>query len=615
MKRGIKQFKLNIYESLIILFVFSLILTCIAFIIQPNPITESLECINKNPIIILHNFFPIFLGGLFIFFLFGSISTSILSTSWIIILLSIINRFKILIRQEPFLPADLGLFKEGIMSFKISEYNIGLIFMIAIIGIILSILLILLIRSDKLNIYVRISGVIITLLCTFILNQTVYSDKQIYSSLYVKGTDCFQVNHYNSKGFSYCFWYFINSNKIEKPEGYSIEKAEALIKEYKNIENNFNKGEINVILIMGEAFTDICNNKNFVFDENNYPLENFEKLKLDGLNGYIITPNFGGGTANTEFDVLTGLCTKYINENASSFWYVRKPIDSLVSNLKENGYKAIAIHPGYSWFYNRQNVYEHLGFDEFIHKAYFNQDEMKGNFISEKATIDKVIDTFEKHHVNSNNPLFIHCVTLQNHYPYKNKYYGTTQNFDTDKILTEEEINTISNYFKGLKDADLELKRLTDNLNLSNEPVILMYFGDHLPSFSGGVELYQKIGYPIDINGTIEERQNMSKVPFLIWQNNACKEILDLQTNVDDVDIFNGMVIDANYLGGIFLKLIGYKNLSPIFEYSYELCSDLLVKTCSNNFKTSIGYTEYQSEELGKELLNYKIMQYYLLTE
>ncbi|PAB61123.1 LTA synthase family protein [Anaeromicrobium sediminis] len=615
MLRGIRQFKLNIYLSLIILFLVSLILTCVAFILQPNSITEILECIEKNPIIVLYNFFPILLGELFIFFLLGSISISILSTSWIIILSSIINQYKILIRQEPFLPADLGLYKEAIMSIKAFQYNMGLEYRMVIIGIILSILIALLIRTYKLKLYIRVSGVIITLLCVFILNQIVYSDTQLYYSLYIKGTDCSQVNHYNSKGFVYCFWYFINSNKIEKPNGYSLKKAEELLNDYKNIENKANRRAVNVILIMGEAFSDICNNKNLRFEGYTYPLENFEKLKKDGLSGYIITPNFGGGTANTEFDVLTGLCTKYINENASSFWYIRKPMDSLVNDFKKKGYKTMAIHPGDLWFYNRQNVYKHLGFDEFIHKAYFDQNAVKGYYISEKATIDKVIDTYREHQRNSKNPIFIHCVTIQNHYAYKKKYYGITQNFNTDKLLNKDEINMVSNYFEGLKDADFELKRLTDNLNLSNEPVVLMYFGDHLPSFGRGLDLYKKLGYPMDINGTIEERHNMNKVPFLIWQNKAYKEIVNLQENMDDMHIFDGMVINANYLGGILLELMGFENASPIFEYSNKLCNDLPVMTRSNHFKTSSGYTEYLSEELEEKLLKYKIMQYYLLTE
>ncbi|WP_170311472.1 LTA synthase family protein [Vallitalea okinawensis] len=487
--------------------------------------------------------------------------------------------------------------------------------MIVIIGIVLSSFLVLRIRTYKFKLYIRISGVIITVLCVIMLNQTVYSDKQLYSSLYIKGTDCFQVDHYNSKGFIYCFWYFINSNKIEKPEGYSLDKAETLLKDYNDIENKANTSEINVILIMGEAFSDICNNKNLSFEGYTYPLMNFEKLKQDSLSGYIITPNFGGGTANTEFDVLTGLCTKYINENASSFWYIRKPIDSLVNTFKKNGYKTIAIHPGYSWFYNRQNVYKHLGFDEFIHSAYFNQDAVKGNYISEKVTIDKVLDTFREHQVNSHSPIFIHCVTLQNHYAYKNKYNGITQNFSTDKLLTEEEINMISNYFEGLKDADLELRRLTDNLEISNEPVVIMYFGDHLPSFGGGVELYQKLGYPMKTYGTIEERLNMNKVPFLIWQNKACKEIFNLQANADNIDLFNGAVINANYLGGLLLELMEFENLSPVFEYSNKLCNELPIMTPNNHFKTSLGYTDSLSKELEEKLVEYKTMQYYLLTE
>lgn len=607
---------LNYYISLFIVLLVSIILTFLVFNIQPNTMSEVMVCIEKNPVIIWLNFIPIFLICLFIFFISNNISIAIVLTTWITIIFSLINRYKILIRMEPFLPADLSLGAEAFTIMKDFKFNIShfQIFII-LLAIIASILLIIFIKTKKINIYIRVISVALSIIIIILLNSSVYSNKELYSSLYTKGSNCFQVNYFNSRGFAYCFWYFRNSNKVEIPENYNSKDVEILLKEYGKNGDNKNS-EVNVIIIMGEAFSDISNNQNINFEGYINPLENFEHLKKEGVSGYIITPNFGGGTANTEFDVLTGLSTKFINEAPSSFWYIRKPFESIVSAFKDNGYDAKAIHPGHAWFYNRQNVYEHLGFNESIFKdSFLGADEiMKGGYVSEKATIDKIINTFENSIDKSNNPLFLFCVTIQNHLSYVNKYKGISKNFNTNIPISEGETNWLSNYFEGLKDADIELKRLTDYLNKSNEPVIIMYFGDHLPSFNGGLELYKKLEYPMNPDTTIEERLNMYKVPYLIWQNEESKKIINIKERTEELELNKEKVINANYLGGMFLEIINLNNIPAFFRFSNELLKELPVMTRNGDYKIKSGYTNELPDELKDKSLEYRKLQYYRLT-
>ena len=122
----------------------------------------------------------------------------------------------------------------------------------------------------------------------------------------------------------------------------------------------------NIVMIMSEAFSDISNSESINFDEYGDPLEFYNKFinRDDVISGHIVVPNFGGGTSDTEFDVLTGCSTKYIDSSQVSYNFIRKPMEAMPRLLKNIGYDTLAIHPGYGWFYNRTNVYKNKGFDD-----------------------------------------------------------------------------------------------------------------------------------------------------------------------------------------------------------------------------------------------------------
>ena len=123
----------------------------------------------------------------------------------------------------------------------------------------------------------------------------------------MEGNIYFDVNQYSSKGFVYSFIYKLNSMRIEKPEGYNNSYFIAAEEDYEP--EKYDSDELpHIIMVMGEAFSDLSENSHFDFTNYGDPLENFKRLASseNAISGHIIVPNFGGGTSNTEFDVLTG---------------------------------------------------------------------------------------------------------------------------------------------------------------------------------------------------------------------------------------------------------------------------------------------------------------------
>ena len=200
--------------------------------------------------------------------------------------------------------------------------------------------------------------------------------------------------------------------------------------------------------------------------------------------------------------------------------------------MAEIGYDTLAIHPGYYWFYNRYNVYPYFGFQNFIHLSSFDpHGQSKGGYITDEAAVETILNTLKEHIQQNNKPLFSFTVTIQNHGPYENKYNAAEQNFDTDVVLTEQEQNLLYNYFYGMKDADKAIGTLLKELDTIEEPVVVVYFGDHLPGFSNGMDFFDILDYDIDIEGTTQQRLAIYETPYFIWQNESAKNTTKILEN------------------------------------------------------------------------------------
>ena len=263
------------------------------------------------------------------------------------------------------------------------------------------------------------------------------------------------------------------------------------------------------------------------------------------------------------------------------------------------------------------NVYKYFGFNNFLNLDDFDPyTQNKSGYISDAAATDRIISTFEEHLNESENPLFSFTVTIQNHGPYGDKY-GQTKNFNTDVELNDDEYPMLSNYFFGTSDADNELRRLVEYFRNIDEPVVLVFFGDHLPGFTNGMDYYEKLMPHININGTDEEKLNLYKTPFLIWQNESAKKNLDISKNAQNANIQKNMTISANYLGSELTEMLGMVDISPQINFSTELRKDIPVVT-NDMFVTSDGNIVHNDELTDKELKNINKLKswvYYRLFE
>lgn len=372
-------------------------------------------------------------------------------------------------------------------------------------------------------------------------------------------------------------------------------------------------------MIMGEAFSDLSENENLDFSNYTDPLETFKEMgdSENGIRGKIVVANYGGGTSNTEYDVLTGLATRYLNSTLPSYNFIRKNTDSLPSRLAQIGYDTVAIHPGYEWFYNRQNVYPYLGFETtyFLEDSFDLSTQGIGGYINETATMDKIIETLDTHIKESDAPLFSFTVTIQNHGPYENRFGAQAQNFDTDIDLTETESDLLTQYFKGITDADQQLARLKEYAQASDEPIVIVYFGDHLPGFSNGMDFFDLLDYPIDANGTLEERLRLYETPYLIWQNDSAKEDFSIVDNATMADLPENDVINSYYLSPLLTELLNLEGLSPLFDYSNSLRRSLPVS--NRNLHVDINGNYYAALPVEYEAAIHTITswQYFTLFE
>ena len=331
----------------------------------------------------------------------------------------------------------------------------------------------------------------------------------------------------------------------------------------------------NIIMVMSEAFSDISNSDFLSFDGFDNPLEFYNDfiMRDDVVSGHIVVPNFGGGTSDTEFDVLTGCSTRNIESTQVSYNFVRTPIESMPRMLEKIGYDTLAIHPGYGWFYNRTNVYNNMGFDDFV---YLEEDfdlktQSKGGYISDEVTAQSIIENFEKHSEESDDPLFEFCVTIQNHGPYEEKYDNQETNFTTDVYLTDEEKAIYSGYFEGIDDADAQIETLVDYFEDSDEPVVLVFFGDHLPGFSNGMSYFSEFRPDIDLNGNQWQLLKAYETPYFIWANDAALETTNFAENVENMDMPANNTMSSFYLGSMLLELLDLDGISSFFEYVNDM--------------------------------------------
>ncbi len=560
------------------------------------------------PLITLLNFLPVFLIMMFFYSVTGRISVSFWLTGTPLALLLTVNHYKILFRDDPLKPTDLTLVKEtaNIMENYELTFEPVLIIMI-VLFIALGIYITRVIKPKKhAPVFRIVCGIVsfVLLVCSYF---TVYQNKAISKNIDGFANIYYEVDVSRNKGFIY---YFLSSefkNSFNPPEGYSKEAAENILARY---EKSSSQEIPNVIAIMSESFSDLTTSaENLEFKKDTNPLQNIQRLREQGMYGELIVPGFAGATASAEFEYLSGANVSLIDRTMPDIYkkYVTQNMYGIPRYFKDAGYSALAIHPGHSWFYNRENVYRYMGFDDFITADELPDDVEKINYyISDSVTSQLICDNYKKHLSEApGKPYFNFTVTIQNHGPYMD--YET----EREPILVRPQgiddtlYNILNNYFLGLSDADRLLGEIADYIDTLNTPTIIVFFGDHLPYFDAEQQGYKAIGYNID-QSTPEGLINKFKTPYLIWGNTAFREQNTPPTGKREL-------ISSNYLATEMFEYMGVTP-PPYFAFLNELKHELPVIIGGKFYKDG-EIVSSPGEKQQKLIDEYEILQYYILRD
>ena len=252
------------------------------------------------------------------------------------------------------------------------------------------------------------------------------------------------------------------SNKLKTPDNYTEEAIESYLSIDVADENtDFKKP--NVIVVMEEAFADFRAFDELNVDDSSY--EGFDKLAAEGYSGKLIVPTFASYTVRTEFELLFGLPVKSLNDpNMPQRMLAEREQPSIVRYYKDLGYNTAYVHPFLSYFYSRERIYGTFGFDQML----FEDDltvpiEYNGSYIKDSVVFNQIEELIKE----SDEPLYVHTTTMQNHQPYNN---GTS-----DK--------EIDNYLSNIKLTSDAIAQFAEDLKKIDEPTLLFVVGDHFPSF------------------------------------------------------------------------------------------------------------------------------------
>ena len=433
----------------------------------------------------------------------------------------IINAIKLTLRNEPFYPWDFTLAGEAtnILSSVKLTFSDAMLWAMGYValGLVLAIVLDLLLGRSKPGLKLRCAGFAALAGALMLMSGTWLSEGYIQANTIPLRTYN-QHWSYKENGFVYTFAANIYHARIREPEHYSQSALRELTQGYEPREGSV---EPNVIVVMSEAFADIWNAENLTFDRELAP--NFNALAQRYLSGNCLTSEYGGNTANCEFEVLTGYST-YLAPTGTVMYmsYLNRKTDSYVSYLKSRDYYTVALHPYQRTFFSREKAFDLLSFDDYYSAEHFEGAERirEANLITDDAVADRIIAEYEKNEP-SGRGFFCHTVTMLNHTSYVKADWSDEERVGMEAScdLTETEYHALASYATGITHADAMLGKLVDYFSRVEEPTVILFFGDHQPSLgTPGYELMQRIGYVRD-NESDAGRSALQSTPYLIWNN------------------------------------------------------------------------------------------------
>ena len=435
-------------------------------------------------------------------------------TSLPVLGLAAANAYKMFFRDDPVIAADLLLLGEaGNMAGKYQLFLFGKLAAALGCALVSALLLALLARGRPLGRFrAGIAGT--ALACAAALSPLYASDQVYQDNANEEHINKWSVTQqYVSRGLLYPFLHSVKDAFPRPPEGYDQREAEGWLAQFEDGAIPEGK-KVNIVGIMLEAFTDFSQFEEIQFSQDVYAI--WHALEAEGYSGALLSNIFAGGTVNTERAFLTGV--------ADGNYDYRGEAPSYVRYLKGQGYRATGSHPSYNWFYNRQNVNAYLGFDSYrFTEDYFGPVYGADPVLNDDGFLPDLTRTVLEQ-LEQDAPLFSFSVTYQGHGPYGDRecWWGEPEDFFTNPGLDDASRYILSNYLGSVMATQRYLSDMVDAFRASDEPIVLVVFGDHKPWLGNGNSVYHALGVNLDQDSR-EGFYNYWSTPYLIWANEAAK--------------------------------------------------------------------------------------------
>lgn len=487
--------------------------------------------------VLLFNLVPIFACMLLCFILSKRLWFAFGFTAYLFYILSLINKFKIRFRDDPFVLSDFKLINEARDMGGKYDISLSLMQILILIGILLGTLLL---RKMYKNIKLSRKSQGLGSLLLLILSLIFVNGWMFNKSTYERLGDKSLINRYSnsqdyqSKGFVYPFIHSYVKMKVVPPDNYDVQSAKDTLKAYRYV-NIPEEEKVNVISIMLESFNDLGKFEGVEFDVDVY--SKFNQLQKESISGNLVTNVFAGGTVDTERAFLNGFQAHpdYPSNTNSFVWY-----------FADQGYYTEAKHPFYGWFYNRRNINQYLGFQNFDYiENYY------GDITYDDVLFQDIIKGYEQNLVRSQ-PYFNFTVTYQGHGPYSTEKWSDIDYLTWKEGYNEDDYNNINNYLSYIADTIGQIDTLISYFKEQEEPVIVVLFGDHNPLLNDDSTGFSMLGVDLDI-AKQDGFLNYYETPYVIWGNQSAKDRLQKDF------IGEGSTISPNLLMNELFQYIGWE--------------------------------------------------------
>lgn len=467
--------------------------------ISRHSLWKAVDFMKERPLVFLYNAFLIFTTTLIVYLFRRRVFwRTILFIFWMG--LGIINGVLLSNRVTPFTGPDLHLITD---AFQIADrYLSPFFFVVVVIVAVLAVigLIILFFKGPryqgkmryKLNIPLIAVGI-----AAFAGTTKLALEKRVLSNYF--GNIAFAYEDY---GYPYCLATTVFNTGIGLPRDYSEEAVENIVKSEESLPETGEKRP-NILFLQLESFFDpeLVEYLNISED----PIPNFRKLMQEYSSGYFKVPSVGAGTANTEFESITGMSMRYFGPGEYPYKSILKETtcESAAYVLKSLGYGTHAIHNNEANFYGRKNVFANLGFDSFTSEEYMSeQDDTNPNdWVRDHNLTKYILQAME----STEGPDYVYTISVQGHGDYPEEPVLENPKITVSGASSQAENYKWEYYCNQIYEMDQFIKELTDELSKLDEDVVLVMYGDHLPTMG--------------LTVTDVKNKYLFQTEYVIWDN------------------------------------------------------------------------------------------------